>query len=271
MQACRKHTLKSVCLRCLGAPTSRGAFGDTKVADHSVRRGWPPPLLPAPYRRAGQPRAQRGPRELIPRPPLIRQSDGSNLPHLRPQGRSHRRQLACRARRRTFCGGPRGRVLPPDSALVLEGGERAGYVVASFCIGNGVKEPRFEEPGPALGVCGALRPAGAGRGGGAAGCEVAAHTASLMGRPGPALLGSSSRGLGLGARPLLYGYLRGRGVEVLLGCRIRSYEGALPPPRPDGQVEADLIVLATGVAPPQVFPRSRLARGPTAGSGLATT
>jgi hypothetical protein len=91
--------------------------------------------------------------------------------------------------------------LPPDSALVLEGGERAGYVVASFCIGNGVKEPRFEEPGPALGVIGAPRPAGAGRGGGAAGCEVAAHAASPMGRPGPALLGSSSRGLGLGARP----------------------------------------------------------------------
>jgi NADH dehydrogenase FAD-containing subunit len=58
---------------------------------------------------------------------------------------------------------------------------------------------------------------------------------------------------------------------VLLGCRIRSYEGALPPPRPDGQVEADLIVLATGVAPPRAAPSvPALAPGEGTDGGLWT-
>lgn len=61
------------------------------------------------------------------------------------------------------------------------------------------------------------------------------------------------------------GYLRGRGVEVLLGCSIRSYEGGVAVAEDGRRVEADLIVAATGVAPPEVFRRSRLATGADGG------
>jgi NADH dehydrogenase FAD-containing subunit len=109
-------------------------------------------------------------------------------------------------------------------------------------------------------------------GGGAAGCEVAANAVSLMedlspggsvtvAEAGPTLLGSSP----VRARRLMFEYLRGRGVEVLLGCRIRSYRGVVATAEDGSRMEADLIVPATGVAPPEVFGRSRLATGADGG------
>ncbi len=78
---------------------------------------------------------------------------------------------------------------------------------------------------------------------------------------GPTLLGSSPAG----ARRLLTGYLESRGVEVLLGWSILSYEGGVATAEDGRRVEADLIVAATGVAPPGVFGHSRLATGADGG------
>jgi len=190
-----------------------------------------------------------------------------------------------------FVEGRVARVLPSERVLILEGGERVAYDDASFCIGSGVEEPdatpheedvlpvkpventakildRLSDfavlrgPGPRVLVVG----------GGAAGCEVAANAASLMEdlslggsvtvvEAGPTLLDSSPGR----ARRLLFKYLRGRGVGVLLGCAIRSYEGGVATAEDGRKIEADLIVPATGVAPPGVFRRSRLATGADGG------
>jgi len=190
-----------------------------------------------------------------------------------------------------FVKGRVARVSPSEGALILEDGERVPYDAASFCIGSGVEDPRAEEseaPTHAEAVL-PVKPventakmlewlSGFGEeagprvlvvGGGAAGCEVAANAAGLMedlglggsvtvAEAGPALLGASPPR----ARRLVHEYLRGRGVEVLLGCVIRSYEEGGVAIAADGRrVEADLIVPATGVAPPGVFRRSRLATG----------
>ena len=182
-----------------------------------------------------------------------------------------------------FVAGRVERVLPSERALILEGGDRLPYDAVSFCIGSGVGGPDAIQPDgavlpvkPVENTARMLeRLSGFGEGprvlvvgGGAAGCEVAANAVRLMedlglrgsvtlAEAGPTLLEASPAR----ARRLVYEYLRGRGVEVLLGCPIRSYgEGAAT--AADGRIiEADLIVPATGVEPPGVFGRSRLLTG----------
>jgi NADH dehydrogenase FAD-containing subunit len=185
-----------------------------------------------------------------------------------------------------FVEGRVERVLPPERTLVLEGGERLTYDAASFCVGSGVAEPVAQEEADVLPVKPVENTArilerlsGFGTGvrvlvvgGGAAGCEVAANAASLMqdlglrGRvtvaeAGPTLLASSP----VRARRLLYEHLRSRGVEVLLGCAVRSYDGGVATAEDGRTLEADLIVPATGVVPPGVFRRSRLPTGDDGG------
>lgn len=196
-----------------------------------------------------------------------------------------------------FVEGRVARVSPSEGALILEGGERIPYDAASFCIGSGVEDPGAEEPDAppheeavlpvkpvenTARILDRLSGFGDGRcgggprvlvvGGGAAGCEVAANAARLMeelglgggvtvAEAGPALLGSSPGR----ARRLLHEHLRGRGVEVLLGCSIRSYERGVAVAEDGRRIEADLIVAATGVSPPEVFHRSRLATGADGG------
>lgn len=182
------------------------------------------------------------------------------------------------------------RVLPSARTLVLSGGERVAYDAASFCIGSSVDKPDAVTEGPVLPVkpvqntarilerLSSFKDAGEESprllvvGGGAAGCEVAANAARLMedlglaGRvtvaeAGPCLLGSSPAR----ARDIILEYLRERGVEVLLGCAIRTYENGTATTEEGLTMEADLIVPATGVAPPKIFRRSRLVTGDDGG------
>ncbi|MDQ4128532.1 MAG: FAD-dependent oxidoreductase, partial [Actinomycetota bacterium] len=77
---------------------------------------------------------------------------------------------------------------------------------------------------------------------------------------GPVLLGSSPAR----ARRLVHEYLRDQGVEVLLGCPVRFHDGGVA--AEDGRrLVADLIVPATGVAPPDVFGHSGLLTGSDGG------
>jgi len=188
-----------------------------------------------------------------------------------------------------FVEGRVERVLPSERALILESGERVAYDVASFCIGSGVDEPDAASAGEAVlpvkpventarildrlsGFAVPGNPRVLVIGGGAAGCEVAANAASLMedlslggsvtvAEAGPMLLESSPGR----ARRLLSEYLKERGVEVLLGYSIRSYGEGVAKAEDGRRVEADLIVPATGVAPPGVFRISRLATGADGG------
>ena len=187
-----------------------------------------------------------------------------------------------------FVTGRVERGLPSERTLILEGGERLAYDVVSFCVGSGVEGPGSIPSEPAVLPVKPVentarmleRLSGFGEGprvlvvgGGAAGCEVAANAVRLMedlglggsvtlAEAGPALLGASPPRAGR----LVLAALRGRGVEVLLGCAIRSYEEGGVAITADGRrLEADLIVPATGVGPPGVFGRSRLLTGPDGG------
>ena len=175
----------------------------------------------------------------------------------------------------------RGRVAavrPRDRTLLLEDGRSVHYDAVSFCLGSetragdgavpvkpvsnleGVRERLLAaSPGPAPRVLVV--------GGGTAGCEVAANLAALaretgsgaritLVEAGPDLLPSSPKA----ARRILREHLGNVGVGVILGKKAS--------PRGDGAVledgttiGADLLLAATGVAPPDVFARSGLATG----------
>ncbi len=186
-----------------------------------------------------------------------------------------------------FVEGRVERVLPSERTLVLCGGERVTYDAVSFCIGSGVVGPAADASERAVlpvkpventaRIMERLSGFGEGPrvlvvGGGAAGCEVASNAVSLLedlglggsvtlAEAGPTLLGDSPRRAGR----LIREHLRDRGVEVLLGCAIRSYEGGVAVAESGLRLEADLIVPATGVEPPGVFGRSRLLTGPDGG------
>jgi NADH dehydrogenase FAD-containing subunit len=104
-------------------------------------------------------------------------------------------------------------------------------------------------------------------GGGAAGCEVAANLAGLVRDAGlgaeitvieaaPDLLPASPKA----ARRIVRGRLRDLGVGVILGQRAVAVSGGAV--LEDGEeIRANLVLVATGVDPPDVFARSGLATG----------
>jgi NADH dehydrogenase FAD-containing subunit len=177
-----------------------------------------------------------------------------------------------------FVRGRVAKVLHRERALLLEDGRSVRYDAVSFCLGSetrggvralpvkpvsnleGVRERLLAvQPGAALRVLVV--------GGGAAGCEVAVNVAAVargagsdaritLVEAGPDLLPSSPKA----ARRILREHLRSLGVAVILGSGARpGGDGAV---LEDGTgIAADLLLAATGVAPPDLFARSGLATG----------
>jgi NADH dehydrogenase FAD-containing subunit len=163
-------------------------------------------------------------------------------------------------------------VLPAGQEILLDNGESLPYDVASFCLGSGV-DSRIDFPDktgvPVKPVENTSRirsrilredPDVLVVGGGAAGCEVAANCAGLIGQcggegrvtlaeGGPALLDSSPEK----ARREVMDYLECRGVEVLLNTVVSSYAGGKAVTSKGHEISAGLLVPATGIAPRSVY------------------
>ena len=167
--------------------------------------------------------------------------------------------------------------------VLLEDGGRLPYDLASLCIGSEVAG-YFEDESRTVPVKPVentaeirnriLKHGGTGGlkmlvvGGGAAGCEVAANAANLMDQKdlggritiaeaGPALLDSSPEK----AQQRIVSYLRGRGVEVLPGCPIVSYVDGVARTGAGQEIEADLLVVSTGIVPRSLEQGSSLLAG----------
>ncbi|WP_166174836.1 NAD(P)/FAD-dependent oxidoreductase [Rubrobacter tropicus] len=172
-----------------------------------------------------------------------------------------------------FVRGRVAEVLYRERALVLEDGLIVPYDAVSFCVGSGTPARDGAIPVKPIANLERVRetllapvpdaPRVLVVGGGAAGCEVAANVVGLL-RGGkmtlveaePDLLPTSPRA----ARRVMLERLRGPGVEVVLGQNANLQPGAAVL-RDGTKIEADLVLAATGVSPPGLFRRSRLATG----------
>jgi len=175
-----------------------------------------------------------------------------------------------------------------EGYLILEGGEGVPFDAASATLGSETPIPAFargaggvvrSKPIEALGeVRERLLGAGQARvlvvGGGAAGCEISSNLVTLLERDStdgcvtlierePSLLPEAPPGAGSALRARL----EERGVEVLLGCSVASLEEGVARLEDGRELPYDLVVMATGVAPPSgVFRASGLPVGE--GGGL---
>ncbi|MGF1471120.1 MAG: FAD-dependent oxidoreductase [Rubrobacteraceae bacterium] len=174
----------------------------------------------------------------------------------------------------------RGRVTSIDRKvrkLILEGGEQVSYDLASFCLGSEVAPVGAGySGGPVVPVkpvenmveirTRLLSRAGTGGpkllviGGGAAGCEVAANAANLLGargvggrvtlaEAGPSLLYDSPAK----ARSSIFSYLRSVGVRVLLKTSIVSRANGVVRTGAGQEIAADIVVPAAGVVPRSII------------------
>ena len=177
-----------------------------------------------------------------------------------------------------FVRGKVAEVLHRDRLLLLEDGRTVGYDAASFCLGSETRGADGAVPvKPVSNLEGVRRRLlGAGPdgplgvvivGGGAAGCEVAANLAGLareagsgaeitLVEAGPELLPNSPRA----ARRIVAGHLRDLGVAVIPG-QTAGLRGGVAVLEDGTEIASDLTLVATGVAPPDVFARSGLATG----------
>ena len=177
-----------------------------------------------------------------------------------------------------FVRGRVAKVRHRDRALLLEDGGTVRYDVVSFCLGSAARGADGTVPVKPVSNLEGVRerllastmggPFGVAIvGGGAAGCEVAANLAGLsrdagseaeitLVEAGPDLLPASPKA----TRRIMAGHLRSLGVRVILGRRAAPMDGGAV--LEDGaSIRADLTLVATGVAPPDVFARSGLATG----------
>lgn len=165
-------------------------------------------------------------------------------------------------------------VLVDDQELLLESGERLHYDYLSLCIGSEVASSlgdgdRIVPVKPVENtveirdqILAHRGPEGSGGprvlvvGGGAAGCEVAANVANLLGQEnlggrvivaeaGPTLLGSSPKEAGR----KVASYLQERGVEVITKSPVVSYSDGVAETEHGRRIEADLVVESVGIAP----------------------
>ena len=178
-----------------------------------------------------------------------------------------------------FVRGRVAKVLYGDRALALEDGQTVPYDAVSFCLGSETRDggdavpvkPVANLEGVRNRLLGSAAPAYAPGvlvvGGGAAGCEVAVNVARLrrdaggggemsLVEAGPDLLPASPAS----ARRIVLERLRSSGVAVTLGQKATLQPGAAVLEN-GTKIEAGLILAATGVTPPDVFLRSRLATG----------
>lgn len=176
-----------------------------------------------------------------------------------------------------FVKGRVAQVLSRVRTLLLEDGRTVPYDAVSFCLGSEARSGGGAVPvKPVANLEGVrdrlLAPGSASLrvlvvGGGAAGCEVAANVARLrrsaggegemtLIEAGPDLLPALPKS----ARRIMLERLRASGVGVILGQKAALQPGAAV--LEDGtRIEAGVILAATGVAPPDVFFRSRLTTG----------
>ncbi|MGI8651157.1 MAG: NAD(P)/FAD-dependent oxidoreductase [Rubrobacter sp.] len=175
-------------------------------------------------------------------------------------------------------------ISPDRKTLHLASGETLDYDLVSFCTGSSTVVPRVMgdmgervipvKPVENLLLLRERLLGGAGSllfvGGGAAGCEVAANAAALVGGDGITILESADRLLLSAperAGRLMRRHLESVGVTVKSGVEISSTADAGPNGKPSfflsdgGEVEADLVVAATGVGAPGLFAGSNLSVG----------
>ena len=176
-----------------------------------------------------------------------------------------------------FVRGRVARVLHRDRGLLLEDGRTVPYDSVSFCLGSETRADDGAVPVKPVSNLEWVRrrllgaDGGAPRvlvvGGGAAGCEVAVNLAALArgtGSDARVTLVEAGRNILPGspgeARRIVGGRLQSLGVGVLLGRRADPIDGGA---LLEGgtRLQADLVLAATGVAPPEVFARSGLATG----------
>lgn len=103
-------------------------------------------------------------------------------------------------------------------------------------------------------------------GGGPAGCEAAANLDACLETcavKGSVSLVSSSRNLLSGYAPraqqVITRYLEKRGIEILTGVRVRQVDGGRVMLDNSSELDADFVVMATGISPPRVIAGSDLA------------
>ncbi len=177
-----------------------------------------------------------------------------------------------------FVGGRVARIGHRDRVLLLEDGRTVGYDAVSFCLGSGTRAEEGTVPVKPVSNLERVKerlltaePGSASQivivGGGAAGCEVAVNLAVLSREAGsdaeitlveadPDLMPTSPKA----ARRIMRDHLEALGVRVIAGRKASSADGGVS--LDDGEeIRADLILAATGVAPPPVFARSGLATG----------
>jgi NADH dehydrogenase FAD-containing subunit len=171
-----------------------------------------------------------------------------------------------------FVEGHVEKVVPEERILLLEGGERLSYDVASFCVGSEVERcvgsipvkpvsnaalirNNLKEPGVRAVIAG----------GGVAGCEIAANAAERIEQTnptatltlvesGPELLATAPRK----ARREISDYLRGKNVQIILNSRVVSHDAGIVRLDTGRSLAADVLILATGTLPPPLFSRSNV-------------
>jgi NADH dehydrogenase FAD-containing subunit len=187
-----------------------------------------------------------------------------------------------------FIEGRITRIRTESRELVLENGQAVPYDVASMCLGsevprsivskNGAGAVRVKPVANTLEIRRRLLALGKEHpprvlvvGGGAAGCEVAANTLALLGQLGlKAKLTIAQRSESLlpnapiRAQRKILRFLQERGAKVLTGTIVTRLGDGVAWTSDDRELPCDLLVMAVGVSPPNVFQDSRL---PTDGAG----
>ena len=176
-----------------------------------------------------------------------------------------------------------------DREFVLEDGDTVPYDAASVCLGSEVPRNGFAQTGTDVVRVKPVEHTGEIRhrllsfgkdrapkilvaGGGAAGCEVAANTLALLDRLGiEGEVAIAERGGSLlpeapeKAREQIFRFLTAKGARVLTNTLITSFDDGVACTRDGREILYDLLVLAVGTTPPNVFRASCLATGQDGG------
>ncbi len=178
-----------------------------------------------------------------------------------------------------------------EQKVVLDSGESIHYDAMSMCLGSGVPNKDFamskDHLTPVkpvenmenlhwelrkLGNKDGHKPKVLVIGGGPAGCEMACNSLRVfedhgidgevtLANANPVLLKSAPRR----AQKKIEGFLRSRGVRVLLNSEVTKIEKDAAYTRDGTKIEFDLFILAVGIKPPDIFRKSGLRTGPDDG------
>ncbi len=177
-------------------------------------------------------------------------------------------------------------IRPVEQEILLDSGEAIHYDAMSVCLGSGVPNKTFavsEEHLTAVKPVENMenlhwelrkldetrmghRPKVLVVGGGPGGCEMACNSQKVFEDHGvdgevtiaesnPYLLKSAPKR----AREKMHGFMRNRGIEVLLNSEIVRVEENAAYTRYGRKIEFDTLILAVGIKPPDIFRKSGLA------------